>query len=120
MAKDNDDRDHKVLQSIRGMLFFGVPNQGMKIDHLTSMVQGKPNERLIRSLDPESNSLRRLHDDFCEAAPTYSEVYSFFETMTSRIAITVSVVSLRSPTSFDTYELVRSIMKSSGGRTKNY
>ena len=107
------DRDNAVLNSICGILFFGVPNQGMNVDHLCTVVQGKPNEEMIRSLSPKSGILKRLHDDFCNAFPFQdSEVYSFFETNVSKTAVRVSLLTLSCCLTFHTHEPVRKTINS--------
>lgn len=42
------------LDAICGIIAFGVPNRGMRISHLMSMVEGKPNEQLIRDISHDS------------------------------------------------------------------
>ena len=48
--KENRD----ILYQTYGMLFFGVPNLGMDIESLISMVEGQSNEAFIHSLNTES------------------------------------------------------------------
>jgi hypothetical protein len=71
------------------MLFFGVPNLGLRNDQLKTLVRGQPNEALIRDLlvddDSEpSNFLKRLADQFSESCKGYYRVVSFFERRLSR------------------------------------
>src|SRR5579871_5426711 len=50
--------------SCYAVIFFGVPNRGIKISSLASMVKGQPNEQLVRDLGPNSGFLNHLHDMF--------------------------------------------------------
>ncbi|KAK2035755.1 hypothetical protein LZ31DRAFT_601892 [Colletotrichum somersetense] len=67
-----------------GLLFFGVPNLGLRNDQLRTLVRGQPNEALIHDLlvdnDSEpSNFLKRLADQFSESCKGHYRVVSFFE-----------------------------------------
>lgn len=67
------------------MLFFGVPNLGLRYDQLRTIVQDNPNKALVLSLvvdnDAEpSEYLRRISKDFSYACGGYKyEVVNFFE-----------------------------------------
>ena len=75
--KENQTNSHVV----RGILFFGVPSQGMKIHSLMGMVQGKVNEHLLQGLRENSDMLRLQHRDFCKSFPHKScKIISFYET----------------------------------------
>jgi hypothetical protein len=45
-----------VLENCCSVIFFGVPNQGIKFDELMNMVQGKRSERFVRELLPDNDS----------------------------------------------------------------
>ncbi|KAI9861034.1 MAG: hypothetical protein M1813_005463 [Trichoglossum hirsutum] len=84
--KSGDEIDKRNFNSIYGIIFFGVPNQGIKIEQWIPMVQGQPNENLIRDLGFDSTYLRRLHDTF--RATFYfpdSVIVSIYETERTRM-----------------------------------
>ncbi|KAK2026075.1 ankyrin repeat-containing protein, partial [Colletotrichum zoysiae] len=67
-----------------GLLFFGVPNLGLRNEQLRTLVRGQPNEGLINDLlvddDSEPSSyLKGLADQFSETCRDYYRVVSFFE-----------------------------------------
>ncbi|KAK1589962.1 ankyrin repeat-containing protein, partial [Colletotrichum navitas] len=67
-----------------GLLFFGVPNLGLRNEQLRTLVRGQPNESLINDLlvDNDSeppNCLKTLSDQFSETCRDYYQVVSFFE-----------------------------------------
>ena len=61
---DSGDTERFILQSIRVVIFFGVPNRGMDMRHLRPMVSGQPNEFLVQSLGPGSPYLDSLERQF--------------------------------------------------------
>lgn len=70
------------------MLFFGVPNLGLRNEQLKSIVKGQPNEGLIRDLVVDKDSepctfLRRILDEFSRCCKGPYEVISFFERRSS-------------------------------------
>ncbi|KAL8365058.1 hypothetical protein RB595_004057 [Gaeumannomyces hyphopodioides] len=67
-----------------GMLFFGVPNLGLRNDQLMALVRGQPNESLIRDLLVDSDSepstfLKRVADGFSISCKGHYRVVTFFE-----------------------------------------
>ncbi|KAH6973907.1 hypothetical protein EDB80DRAFT_595707 [Ilyonectria destructans] len=67
-----------------GLLFFGVPNLGLRNDQLRTLVRGQPNEALIHDLLVDSDSepstfLKRLADQFSESCKDHYMVVTFFE-----------------------------------------
>lgn len=79
------------------LMFFGTPNQGMKIESLWPIVEGRANEDLLRSLGPDSPQLRtqaKEWDRFFRTRleePTYAfQVISYYETRLSPTAMKVS------------------------------
>jgi hypothetical protein len=82
-----DIRERNILNSIYGLLFFGVPNQGMDIRSLIAMSQGQVNETFCRTLGPDSTVLRELNREFPQAFPfPDSPILSFYETNMSPTA----------------------------------
>ncbi|KAH7129663.1 ankyrin repeat-containing protein, partial [Dactylonectria estremocensis] len=67
-----------------GLLFFGVPNLGLRNNQLRTLVRGQPNEALIHDLLVDSDSepstfLKRLADQFSESCKGHYRVVTFFE-----------------------------------------
>ena len=84
MTSSGDEEDC-ILSSIKMVFFFGVPNRGMHMSHLLSMVKGQPNETLIQLLSPNSDYLSSLNYHFSGIAQirTIRLVYAY-ETKLSR------------------------------------
>lgn len=55
-----------ILNNIKGIVMFGVPNLGMHQSHLQAMVEGQANETLVQDLSRENGSsyLRQLNKAF--------------------------------------------------------
>ena len=84
MKKSATSRDLGNFSAICGMLFFGVPNDGMNIGPLKLMVHDQPNEEFIMSLANNSQLLRNLGRDFakvCDSADFH--MISIYETRES-------------------------------------
>jgi hypothetical protein len=80
-AKEGSQDDIAVFMSCYAIVFFGVPNRGLNIESLTSMVKGQPNEELLRNLDPSSPFLGLLHKMFYDCfALDGSQIVCFYET----------------------------------------
>ncbi|KAI9776530.1 MAG: hypothetical protein M1839_009511 [Geoglossum umbratile] len=78
---DGNPVDRENFYATYGALFFGVPNRGLRTEYLRAIVKNQPNEGLVVSLDPESDFLRRLHEDFCSKFRFRdSRIISFYET----------------------------------------
>lgn len=60
LLANSGDTERKVLESIRGIILFGVPSRGMHMSHFLPMVEGHPNESLIKLLSPDSSYLSDL------------------------------------------------------------
>lgn len=94
MAANQIPDDKAVLKSLRGILFFGTPNQGMDIKSLIPMVEGQANEDFLRSLGTDSADLRRQAQQWSKAVDTPHsdilshklEITSYYETSTSLTA----------------------------------
>lgn len=99
-----DDATHvqydEVLASITAVLFFGVPNHGMQIESLLSMVHNQPNEDLIRTLRHDSDLLIQQSERFLKNFQgkrrgidfNRIELFSFYETQTSPTAQEVRIL----------------------------
>lgn len=69
LAHEANDEDKTILESVKGLVFFGVPHRGMEISHFLAMVAKQPNEDLIsRALSPDSDLLPELHEQFSQIA----------------------------------------------------
>ena len=80
----NSDRDSRVLETICQIIFFGTPNKGMNMSHLLSIVEGQPNEPLLKLLSPGSTYLSELDHRFGGISILRQiEILSVFETKTS-------------------------------------
>jgi hypothetical protein len=81
----SDSENTNIYKSCHALLFFGVPNLGLRNDQLKSIVKGQPNERLINDLavdkdsepSPFLSSLSRRFADCCKNQGF--EVISFYE-----------------------------------------
>ena len=81
------DADSRNLKATFGILFFGVPNQGMDISSLLSMVRGQPNLHFLSTLSKDGGFLQGLVERFqATFAFQDSHIYSFYETNTSPTA----------------------------------
>ncbi|KAK8071886.1 hypothetical protein PG996_005234 [Apiospora saccharicola] len=79
-----------LSQACCGLLFFGVPQLGLRNEKLTSLVEGQPNQALIKALvvDDESEPsdfLGRMSDDFARCFQGRLRVISFYERRLSAI-----------------------------------
>lgn len=59
-------KDKFVFRATYACIFLGVPNRGLHIEQLTTMVKGQRNESLVLDLGIESQRLRSLHNSFCD------------------------------------------------------
>jgi hypothetical protein len=84
LMKNWNDARSTILYQTYGMMFLGVPNQGMKIERLRPLVEGQPNEQLLYSLGTESQLLRNQTEQFAKAFSFEdSEIVCFYETVRS-------------------------------------
>ncbi|KAB8532562.1 hypothetical protein FH972_025507 [Carpinus fangiana] len=80
-----DEAGKIILKSIKGVVFFGVPNKGMHITHLLSMVKGKPNKALVECLSQDSAYLEQLEKQYAGISTLrYIRLISIYETKQSR------------------------------------
>ena len=85
-----DESDKKQMQSIMGLVFFGVPNRGMDIASLRAMVGDQPNRYILESIGQYSDLL--LEQDLRFGVDFHyrdSPIFSFFETKSSPTALKV-------------------------------
>ena len=82
-----DAADLRNFKSTFGILFFGVPNQGMDISSLLAMAHGQHNLPLLTTLSKDAGLLQELIERFREVFNFRdSHVVSFFETTASPTA----------------------------------
>lgn len=79
--------DVSIFYSTYGILFFGVPNQGMDISSLLAMVGSQPNLPFLTMLSKDAGILQELIEKFRTVFEFKdSEIISFYETHASRTA----------------------------------
>lgn len=93
-ATDREHRHlHDVILATGGLILLGVPNLGLRHTQFMTVVQGQPNDRLVRDLltgaDGEpSQYLNHLTEDFallCRRQQSSWSIISYHETMHSAI-----------------------------------
>ena len=77
----DDFLDKQILKSILGMLFFGVPNQGMDVESLMTMTEGQANQGLISLLS------KRTSDDILKPLSEDLILHSIFERLLNHIVL---------------------------------
>ena len=84
MATSGDEETF-ILKSIKTIIFFGVPSRGMQMSHLQPMVEGQPNQHLVKLLSPDSDHLISLSQQFSNIAVLRGiRIISAYETKRSR------------------------------------
>lgn len=80
--------DQEILQSVCGILSFGVPNQGMAIAFLIALVGDQPNRALLESLSGNSALLQRQHRELFDRleGSAFCATAAFYETSESPTA----------------------------------
>ena len=83
-----DPVDRRIFQSTYGILFFGVPNQGMDISSLIAMVRSQLNLPFLTMFSKDGGSLHGLVEKFRAVFDFKdSEIISLYETCASRTAM---------------------------------
>lgn len=83
-----EKRHNIFLSKIKKIIFFGVPNRGMKVAHLLSMVQGRPNESLVQLLREGSEYLSFLDERFSGISLIRKmHLVSVYETQRSQVPL---------------------------------
>ncbi|VUC37866.1 unnamed protein product [Clonostachys rosea] len=82
------ETDPSISRATYGILFFGVPNHGLRNEQLRTLVDGQPNKAFINDLlvddDSEaSNFLKRLTAQFAESFKGYYHIITFYERLPS-------------------------------------
>ncbi|KAH7134414.1 P-loop containing nucleoside triphosphate hydrolase protein [Dactylonectria macrodidyma] len=89
LSKSQREDDKRLLQAVYGIVFFGVPHEGMDISSLIPMVQDGPNRFLIESISYVSSQIlsiqqREFHNVL--GGEGLSEIVCFYETVKSPTA----------------------------------
>ena len=92
LARDRNDEKKMILESVKGLVFFGVPHKGMEISHFLAMVAKQPNEDFIsRTLSPHSTLLPELEKDFSSIATGITQntmyVYETAESQLTKVSL---------------------------------
>ncbi|KAK1962871.1 hypothetical protein LY78DRAFT_642439 [Colletotrichum sublineola] len=89
LANSKADDHRKLLQAVYGVVFFGVPHDGMDIRSLIPMVADGPNRELVGSLNQTNSQILSIQQrDFHKALGPkgQTEVFCFYETQDSPTA----------------------------------
>jgi hypothetical protein len=87
-GQEPNNDTYNILLSTSALIFFGVPNNGMRSEQLSNVVKGRPNEFLVRDLkvddDHEASPFlallaQRFKICFESQSPSF-EIVAFFET----------------------------------------
>lgn len=90
MAARGNKEDREIFLTCYGLLLFSVPNRGLHIQALTSMVKGQPNSILVNDLDATSKCLHHLHQEFCDHFKFEdSPIVSIYETKLTRTVVVI-------------------------------
>ncbi|EHK18734.1 uncharacterized protein TRIVIDRAFT_66772 [Trichoderma virens Gv29-8] len=87
MMARTGESSNSMMHSIRGIVFFGVPNHGMKVSHLLPMVEDRPNAHLVHLLSTSSDYLQTLDEHF-SGVTTYQNIRILSAYETKRSATT--------------------------------
>lgn len=88
-----DEQDQSTFDSIAGLLFFGVPNQGMEIKSLVTMVGDNRTRFLLETLAPSSRWTQDQSERFREICPEDIRIATFYETKESPTVIEVIIIA---------------------------
>ncbi|KAK2055584.1 hypothetical protein LY76DRAFT_628220 [Colletotrichum caudatum] len=89
VANSEADYHRKQIQTLYGVVFFGVPHDGMNIESLMSMVGNGRNRELVGSLDHTNSQILSIQQrDFHKSLGPkgQKEVFCFYETQDSPTA----------------------------------
>ncbi|KAI9148687.1 Enniatin synthetase [Paramyrothecium foliicola] len=89
LSKSKNEEDQRLLHAVYGVVFFGVPHDGMDITSLIPMVGDGPNRFLVESLNRINSQILSLQQREFETAlgeQGDSEVVCFYETEESPTA----------------------------------
>jgi hypothetical protein len=85
------DYESGLLDSIAGVLFFGVPNDGMDIESLIPIIKNQPNRFLVETLNQVNSQVLRIQRrNFLKVfEQLHLDIFCFYETKMSPTAAKV-------------------------------
>ncbi|KAJ4167387.1 hypothetical protein NW754_011202 [Fusarium falciforme] len=89
LSKSKNEDDAKLVQAVYGIVFFGVPHDGMDISSLIPMVGDGPNRFLIESIgriNSQILSIQQREFHTVLGGEGDSEIFCFYETVESPTA----------------------------------
>src|SRR4051812_45460389 len=89
LSKSENEDDVRLLRSVYGIVFFGVPHDGMDTSSLIPMVGDGPNRFLIESISRINSqilSIQQREFHIALGAEHGSEIVCFYETVESPTA----------------------------------
>ena len=89
LAKSKEEDDRQLAKAVYGIVFFGVPHDGMDISSLIPMVGDGPNRPLVESLSRINSQILSIQQQEFHTAlggEGESEVVCFYETVESPTA----------------------------------
>ncbi|PHH75427.1 hypothetical protein CDD80_2380 [Ophiocordyceps camponoti-rufipedis] len=87
LAKSKQEDDKRLVKAVYGIVFFGVPHDGMDISSLIPMVGDGPNRFLVESLNRINSQILSMQQrDFHKSLGSESEIVCFYETRQSPTA----------------------------------
>ncbi|KAK7582824.1 hypothetical protein V3481_012122 [Fusarium oxysporum f. sp. vasinfectum] len=89
LSKSKNEDDLKLAKAVYGIVFFGVPHDGMDISSLIPMVENGPNRFLVEStnrINSQILSIQRREFHTALGGEGDSEIICFYETEESRTA----------------------------------
>lgn len=95
LSKSKSKDDQKLVRAIYGIVFFGVPHDGMDTTSLIPMVEDGPNRFLIESIERVNSQILSVQQREFHAAlgvEGESEIFCFYETVKSPTAHQVSSI----------------------------
>jgi len=82
------ENDTAILNSCTALLFFGVPNRGINIDNLRTLVKDQKNEHFVHDLREGSELLRHVYQRFLQGFNLHDcEITSFYELRDTRAVV---------------------------------
>ncbi len=95
LAHEGHAEEKMIFESVKSLVFFGVPHKGMMISHFLAMVAKQPNEDLIsKTLSLDSDLLPELHEHFTKIASSFNGnirfVYETAESQTTEASLSTS------------------------------
>jgi hypothetical protein len=99
LSKSKNEDDQNLIKAVYGLVFFGVPHNGMDISSLIPMVGDRPNRFLVESIGHINSQILTIQQrEFSTALGDRgcSEVFCFYETLKSPTAQKVcDILSLK-------------------------